>query len=194
MSTITGQDLESLARDGNAEALDQLLRTYERRAYNLAYRMMGNHDDACDALQDAFIRLYTNLHRFRGESTFATWLYRIVTNTCLDAHRRTRRRRLQLTDPTSGEYPGAFGHSETPDEVLLRHDTRRRVLEALGLLSDPLRAVVVLRDLQGLSYEEIGQIIQCPAATVKTRIYRGRQALKAILVETLSQNSALATG
>jgi RNA polymerase sigma-70 factor, ECF subfamily len=181
------QHLVALAQRGDMAAFDQLLGRYEQKTYNLAYRMMGNHADASDAAQNAMVRIYTRLKEFRGDALFSTWLYRIVTNSCLDDLRRRGRQRLTYNEnPLSGD-PGPLARhvvdsADLPHEVAERNETQRYVHNALGRLPDSYRTVIVLRDIQGYSYQEIAGILGASLGTIKSRLHRARQALKLLLL------------
>jgi RNA polymerase sigma-70 factor (ECF subfamily) len=169
------------ARQGDARAFDHLVQEHYVLAYNTAYRMLGNADQAEDATVEAFARAYRSLERFRGESSFSTWLYRIVTNVCLD-HLRGPAQVTTSLDEGGGE-DGTMTR-EVPDEtdnpalVALQVRRQQTVHRALQHLSSEHRAVLVLYDLNGFSYEEVGGILGIPVGTVKSRLNRARHALK----------------
>jgi RNA polymerase sigma-70 factor (ECF subfamily) len=168
--------LLSRARAGDLDAFEMLVRTYQDRIYNLAFRITGNHEDAADAAQDAFIRAYQGLARFRADASFFTWLYRIATNVALDL---VRRRPATLPVELPPDHPAPGG----PEQEASRREIHRRVQAALGMLPAEFRAAVVLRDLQGLSYEDIARALHVPVGTVRSRISRGREALRAQLTD-----------
>lgn len=157
------------AQGGDRRALDQLLRRHHDRLYAVCRRLTGNDADGADALQDALISLVRGLDRFDGRSRFATWAYRVTVNACLDEMRRRRRR----PEP------------RLPDDVTVGHgrdqyvavDVRIDVDAALATLPADYRVAVVLRDLVGLSYEEIAEVVGVPVGTVRSRIARGRAGL-----------------
>lgn len=169
---------------GDGEAFNELLRRYQGMAYSVAYRMLGNAEDAADATQDAFLSAYRALKRFRHGS-FRSWLMRIVTNACYDGLRRTRRHPVASLD--SGE--NVDGHEcladpgESPEETVERQDQSRQVQRALSALPPKQRVVVVLSDLQGLGYAEIARALRVPVGTVRSRLSRGRRALRERLLQ-----------
>jgi len=179
------QVLIERCQQGDKRAFDELLARYEAKVYNLAYRLMGNPEDANDLAQEAFLRMYKALPKFRGGSAFATWLYRIVTNLCLDELKK-RRRRPQLVDEPLGEeeenveplVERVADEKASPDEVALSHERQRLVQEAIASLRRHHRAVLVLYDLQGCSYQEIAEVLKVNVGTVKSRLNRARLALK----------------
>lgn len=170
-------------RSGDERAFEELVARYEKRVYNLCYRMSGNADDAGDLTQEAFVRVYAALPNFRGQSSFATWLYRIATNICLDElRRRGREPARSLDQPAPAEdgrlMPQTADPAAGPPEEIERAELRAAVLGGIAALQPDHRAVLVLRDLQGLSYEEIAAALGCSLGTVKSRLNRARLALK----------------
>lgn len=159
-------------QQGQEQAFTHLMERHERRVYNLAYRMLGNPDDARDATQDTFLACYRHLSRFRGDSAFATWLHRIAVNACYDALRRRR-------DTTSME--------ELPVDPMPVPDHAERaavatdVQRALLAVPPDFRAVLVMHELQDLPLEEIAATLDLPVGTVKSRLHRGRVALGRVL-------------
>ncbi|MBM3498713.1 MAG: sigma-70 family RNA polymerase sigma factor [Armatimonadetes bacterium] len=150
-------------------------------AYATAYRLIGDADAACDATQEAYVRAYSSLHTFRGNSSFSTWLYRIVVNVSLDVLRRRTRapERLMLVDEEHGEHAVEVADpSADPQADVERRERQAAVLRALQRVSDDHRAVLVLFDLNGLAYEEIAAILGVPLGTVKSRLNRARLALR----------------
>lgn len=189
MLTATDATLVTWARDGNQAALCELIHRYEHKTYNLAYRLMGNHADAADAAQEALVRVYTHLHHFRGDSAFSTWLFRVVTNTCLDElRRRGRLRYASLDNPVATEESllprQSVAEDEGPVEVAERREVQAAVQRAINRLPDEYRTVVVLRDLHDYSYHEIADVLGTSVGTVKSRLHRARQALRLVISAT----------
>jgi RNA polymerase sigma-70 factor (ECF subfamily) len=158
------------AGGGDRDALDRLLRRHADRLHAVCRRVMGNDADAADALQEAMIAIVRGLPRFDGRSAFSTWAYRVATNACLDELRRRRRRPEPVED-------GVLDVGVSSDDPLGRVGERADIDAALNRLAPEFRAAVVLRDLVGLDYAEIGDILGAPPGTVKSRIARGRAAL-----------------
>lgn len=189
MSTEPDEVLVKQAQEGNRAALCELIRRYERKTYNLAFRLMGNHADASDAAQEALVRVYTRIDRFRGDAAFSTWLFRVVTNTCLDElRRRGRLNCASLDEPVNtdeGLVPrqGAVDY-DTPLDQVQRGEVQEAVQRAISRLPDDYRVVVVLRDLQEYSYQQIAVYLGTSLGTVKSRLHRARQALRVILAKT----------
>ncbi|MHB1458299.1 MAG: sigma-70 family RNA polymerase sigma factor [Armatimonadota bacterium] len=171
------------AKKGDLSAFDDLVRHYEKHVYSYAYRMTQNYDDANDVAAEAFIKAYQAIDKFRGESNFSTWLFRIVTNIFLDKRKRTKTH----TDIPLDEYIELEENSvarqfedPAPDPLELLEESERnsRLQEAINELPEYQRAMVLLFHTQGLSYEEIAGIVNLPIGTVKSRLNRARLALR----------------
>jgi RNA polymerase sigma-70 factor (ECF subfamily) len=174
-------DLVLRCQDGDRGSFDELVRRHYALGFNTAFRMLGDRDLAADAIQAALVRAYKALPRFRQDATFATWLYRIVTNVCLDKLRQQEKSAQSLTLPDGDgaleEREVADGHGG-PAEGAERRERQTLVHDALQRLAPEHRAVLVLYDLQGSSYEEISAALEVPLGTVKSRLNRARHALK----------------
>lgn len=174
-------------KDGDVASFELLIKDYQVYAYNIAYRMMGNEEDAKDAAQEALIKVYKSIHKFKETSSFSTWLYRIVMNTCKDELKKRKEKVLSLDkemETDDGKMSREIGdESLNPSKIVERNEVSHVVQEAINTLPDANKMVIVLRDIQGLSYEEISQVIKEPVGTVKSRISRGRNQLKKILIE-----------
>ncbi len=168
---------------GDGSAWEELVRRHTRRIYNLCYRFTGNSHEAEDLTQEVFLRVYRTLGSYRSaHGGFATWMTSVTRNLLIDHYRRTKRDRLtdSLEDalPRLEEKTTAGGR---PDQVALMGELSEQVQRALGKLSPDLREAVILRDLQGLEYQEIQEVLQVPEGTVKSRINRGRIELARVL-------------
>ena len=178
--------LITLSQQGEVAAFEELVEEYQGRIYNLAFRMLGNSEDALDVCQESFLKAYKALPRFRGDSSFSTWLYRIAQNVCLDA---LRRRNRQITfsldedlETEDGMMPRQFsGDLPDPEETVVHRELQHVVDQALSALSEDHRQIIVLRDFDGCSYEEIADILDIELGTVKSRLYRARSALHRLL-------------
>ena len=180
MSPIDEQALIDVARAGNLDAFNQLITTYERLAFSVAYRMLQDGDAAADAVQDSLIKAYRGLHTFRGGS-FKSWLMRIVTNTCYDALRARKRRATASLDDlaTAQEHsPYLIDHAESPAAHAERMELNRTIEQGIAALPHDQRLAVLLCDVHGYAYEEIAEITGVPMGTVKSRINRGRIKLR----------------
>lgn len=171
---------------GDSEAFEPLVREHQGRVYAIALRMMGNEADAQDAAQEAFLKAYTSLREFRGDSRFSTWLCRLTGNVCIDALRRRSRRQessLYVQDDEGEELaPDIPDPAPTPEEQTERAETRQEVREAIAALPEGDRQVLTLRELGGLSYEEIAERLSLPPGTVKSRLNRARKKLCEMLL------------
>lgn len=182
---------------GDANAFEHLVHAYEKTVYNLALRTLGNREDAEDVTQEAFLKAYRSLDSFRGDSKFSVWLYRIVSNLCLDLLRSRQRKPTQSL--TVEDDDGEIGELEisdehfSPEKLLDRKLTRESVQRGLSALPDDARQILLLRELQGMSYEEIGQALDLEPGTVKSRIFRARKRLCAFLLQDGNLPDSLAS-
>jgi len=176
------QALVERVQQGDKRAFDILVLKYQNKIIQLAYRYVHDHDEAMDVAQEAFIKAYRSLDRFRGDSAFFTWIYRIAINTAKNHLVASGRRppRTDLDAQEAEQYEGATGlrEYETPEHVLLRDELKEAIASAIGELPDDLRTAITLRELEGLSYEEIAQTMECPIGTVRSRIFRARDAIE----------------
>ena len=180
---MTEQELVRAAAGGDTEAFERLVRTYENKIYHLALRMCGSADEAADVAQEAFLAAWRGLPSFRGEAGFATWLYRLTSNAAIDYLRRQKKQRgdMSLDDEELGL--DAVDSAPGPQETAEGSELRAAVAEGLNQLSEGHRQVLVLREVQGLSYEEIASVLEVDMGTVKSRISRARSSLRKILLE-----------
>ena len=185
---MTEQELVTRAKAGDDEAFAQLMRDNETRIYNLTLRMTGNAEDAMDLAQEAFLNAWRGLNFFKGDSAFSTWVYRLASNACIDFLRRKKRRRdvsLPMpTDEEDGSRPDVPDDRFLPERELERQELRQAVADGLSQLSDEHRQVLVMRELSGLSYQEIADVLDLEAGTVKSRIARARASLRKILLNS----------
>ncbi len=182
------EQIIDMARAGDVTAFESLVEEYDGRIYNMAFRMLGNVEDARDVAQETFLKAYTSLDRFRGDASFSTWLYRIAKNACLDILRRRGRRTIySLDDPVEtdeGEVDRQLaGHLPDPEGVALDTEVREAVEAAIAGLAPHHRTIIVLRDIEELTYEEIAEVLEMELGTVKSRLYRARCALSRSLGE-----------
>lgn len=174
------------SRSGDVEAFEALVEGYQKRVFNIAYKMIGNYEDASDLAQEVFIRVFKSIGNFKEQSTFSTWIYRITTNVCLDELRRRKNKKVVSLDEDihlddSEIKRQVESDAPMPEEIAERKELRELVNNAISQLSVEHRTVIVLRDLQGFSYEDIAGMLKCPEGTVKSRINRARLALREIL-------------
>ena len=173
--------------EGDVNAFEDLVTEHEKGVYAIAQRMTGNAEDAADMTQETFIKAYNSLSSFRGDSKFSVWLYRIATNVCLDFLRsRSRKPTVSLSvEDDEGEETqlDVADESQSPELLLERSLTRDAVHRGLEALPPDYRQVLLLREIQGLSYEEIAEALVLEVGTVKSRIFRARKRLCAFLLE-----------
>jgi RNA polymerase sigma-70 factor (ECF subfamily) len=177
---LSDVDLVTKANDGDGWALDVLVERHAPRVNRLSAQIMGDLEEARDAAQESLVKLCTRLRQFRGEAQFATWLHRLVVNTCRD---RLARQRIRQTEPLSLEGEAAAEDGD-PSRVAALADASRELKAALARLSADQRLVVVLRDVFGLTYEEIGRVARMPVGTAKCYVHRARARLRGWLEET----------
>ena len=167
---------------GDDAAFEEFVSTYEKKIYTLALRQIGNAEDAEDITQEVFLRVYRNIGSFRAESRLSTWIYQITMNACIDAARR-RARRVEVTpmytDDDSGEQTAIELPDESfaPEKVFERTALRDQIKEGLTHLTEEHRRILILRDINGLSYTEIAEILSLSEGTVKSRLFRARDKM-----------------
>ncbi|MCR3922497.1 MAG: sigma-70 family RNA polymerase sigma factor [Firmicutes bacterium] len=186
--------LVSHCQTGDLRAYDELMQRYEKKVYALCFRMVGDRDDAADLAQEAFLKAFRALPSFKGEASFSTWLFRIVTNTCLDERRKRKNNSSVSLDkpwPTEeGELlREVLDNTPGPLAVTLQRELQAEIRSLLNKLSPAQRAVIVMRDLEGFSYEEMATILQVNMGTIKSRLNRARQQLRTLYLQKREQIS-----
>ena len=166
---------------GDPSTFDPIVQTYQDRIYNLCYYLLGNPQDAEDAAQEVFIKAFRNLKDFRPEASLYTWLYRIGVNTCLDHKRKSRPDALK--DESLAE--GLASNEPSPEQSYQSKEIGQAINSALNQLSKNSRAVIVLKEIEGLPYEDIAEVLNTSVGTVKSRISRAREELRRLLREKL---------
>lgn len=173
--------------EGDVNAFEMLVVEYEKNVYAITQRMTGNAEDAADMTQETFIKAYNSLSSFRGDSKFSVWLYRIATNVCLDFLRSRSRKptvSLSMEDDDGEEMQlDIADESQSPEMLLERGLTRDAVRRGLNALPPDYKQILLLREIQGLSYDEISDVLDLEVGTVKSRIFRARKRLCAFLME-----------
>jgi len=176
----------SLSKRGDIDAFEILVRKYQKKMFNIAYRMVGSYDEACEIVQDTFVSAYRNLKRFEGKALFSTWLYTIAINLSKNRMRKIRTQlyheQLSIHDPVqtnNGEMQREFASKEPSVlERLERRDIQEEVQKCISALDPEFREVLILKDIQGFSYDEISGMLTIPEGTVKSRLFRARDAIK----------------
>jgi RNA polymerase sigma-70 factor (ECF subfamily) len=175
-------------RAGDPHAFTELVLKYQDRVFNACLRICGNREDAADATQEAFMKAFAGVDRFRGASAFYTWIFRIAVNLALSQQRKQRVRTAQSLNATTDEQAPlvdrlADGRTESPADRVAASETQAQVQAALARLEPDYRVAVVLRDIEGCDYQEIADILEVPVGTVRSRIHRGRAGLAALLLK-----------
>jgi RNA polymerase sigma-70 factor, ECF subfamily len=183
VTTLQDLDLELVRRvqRGDSAAFDLLVRKYQHRIVALIGRYVHDWSEAQDVAQDTFIRAYRAMGNFRGDAQFSTWLHRIAVNTAKN-HLVANKRRppgddIDIDDAEQFESGLRLRDNDTPERELMRHEMEQTVMRAVQALPEELRVAITLREVDGLSYEEIAQQMQCPIGTVRSRIFRARDAI-----------------
>jgi len=176
------------AKKEHRNEFDQLVRRHQKHAYNVAYRMTGNHADAEDLTQEAFVRAFRFFGAYRRDWPFDNWLYKIMSNLFIDHIRKNSKNRIQSLDQPietgskSDElYLEIADNESNPEEIVMQSELDGRVQLALNALPKEFRSAVILADIQGMSYEEISEVMNCSLGTVRSRLHRGRKLLKSKL-------------
>ena len=189
------QPLVLALREGEQAAYEVLIARFERPVYNLVARLSEDPADAADITQEVFLKIFRKIHDFRGESSLKTWIYRIAVNEARNHHRwfgRHKKQEMSL-EAEPGEAPGFIDHlsdpGRSPLDLTLDHETRALIESALNEINPSFRAFLVLREIEALGYEEIAEILEISLGTVKSRIRRGREALREKLETSLDRTS-----
>ncbi|GEA16847.1 MAG: polymerase sigma-70 factor, subfamily [Moorella sp. (in: firmicutes)] len=200
---VPDEELLARSQKGDMEAFTLLVERYQKMLYTIAYRFLGNAEDAGDAAQEALVRAFKNLPGFRGQCSFKTWLQHIIANVCRDALRRLSRRPtlslegLQETEGVPWEL-ATWGGVPSPEEIFLAREGEDYIHKLIQVLTPEYRMVIIMRDLQGFSYGEIATILGCSVGTVKSRLSRARQFLRQHLIKErehfLGQNVYISKG
>ncbi len=170
------------AKKGDVSAFEELIAGYEKKVYNTVYRFFNNSEDAMDITQEIFIKVFTSLRGFKENSSFSTWLYRIAVNTCIDFLRKKKDETLPINDEmVAGNDTTHSSFTQLPEEFVEKQELKQALMKAINSLPEEQRICVILRDIQGFSYTEISEILMCSLGTVKSRLSRGRRALRQIL-------------
>jgi len=175
------QKLVVKVQKGDKKAFDVLVLKYQHKVIKVIMRYIRDPSEAMDVAQEAFLKAYRALPRFRGDSAFYTWLYRIAINTAKNHLVAARRRPLDYDldpqDPDQYDMQGRLSDGDTPEGLVLTEEIRETVNRAIQHLPEDLRTAIILREVDGMSYEEIAQTMECPVGTVRSRIFRAREAI-----------------
>lgn len=184
----------TLAKCGDHAAFEEIVRLYEKKLYAIAYRYTGSEQDALDVCQETFIRVYRFIGGFQESSGFSTWIYRICANVCKDTVARRQRRgetSLDLQDEEGEEFELPVADDRySPEHILEQKEIRKNLRDGIAALAEHHREIIILRDVEGLSYEKIGQVLGLEIGTVKSRLARGREQLRNFLLKLDGNKSA----
>ena len=179
---------------GDVDAFEELIKDYKKIAYNIALRVLRNKEDAEDISQEALVKVFKNIDSFNMQSTFKVWLYRIVMNTCLDFKRKKRIVTYSIDKPLEKDESEILqdipDNSNNPDVIIQNKLESQMLNECIEMLDDDFRTVIVLRDLQNLSYKDIASVLSCNEGTVKSRLNRARKKLRDIITKKLQENES----
>ena len=180
-------DLVTRCKQGDRAAFDELVNQYKNQVVNIAYGMMSDREDALDAAQEVFVRVYRSIGSFKENSSLSTWIYRITANVCNDILRKRQRSGniISIDSQNDDDERGLEIHdvSAAPEELAEKNERIRIVRQSISELSEEYREVIVYCDIEGMSYDEIAEILNCPQGTVKSRLNRARNALRKKLLE-----------
>jgi len=190
-------ELVSRHRDGDQRAFEVLVKRYQRKVYSLAYGIVHNPEDAMDVSQEAFVKVHRYLDKFEGSASFYTWLYRIVVNLCIDHLRRAGRAHSVEYDDAIDRSQGVLAATDIvpsrqgtdPQQMLGNKETLGHINDGLALLSPNHRAVIVMRELEGLSYNEMAEIMECSKGTIMSRLFHARKRLQIYLIGVLNEDA-----
>ncbi len=176
----TDEELVARCQGGDTDSFNQLIQRWERPIYALAYRVIGHEEDARDVCQETFLRAYRALRGFKGQAKFSSWLYRIALNLCRDWIRRQRRSPIVAAPEGVDliEAAAEQGPVESIEDLVCRQDAGRAIARAMEALTEDQRTAIVLKEYQGLTFQEIADLVGCPLSTVKTRLYQGLSVLR----------------
>jgi RNA polymerase sigma-70 factor (ECF subfamily) len=176
----TDEELVARSRGGDLDSFNQLVLRWERPIYALAYRVIGREEEARDIAQEAFLRAFRALKGFKGQAKFSSWLYRITLNLCRDWMRRERRTPIAQTPEGVDlvELAGEATPWESVEDLVSRKELGRAVAKAMSALPEEQRTAIILKEYQGLTFQEIADLLECPLSTVKTRLYQGLTVLR----------------
>ncbi len=188
-------ELVSMSQSGDHDAYEELVKKHQKKMLNITYRMLGNYEEACEIVQDAFVSAYKNIRNFKGTARFSTWLYAIVMNLSKNRlkqiNSRSKFEQLSIHNPVATD-TGTLtvdppSHNPSALDLLEKKDIQQSIQKCINSLDEEFRAVLVLRDIQGFSYNEISDLLSITLGTVKSRLFRARDNMKTCLKKTLGE-------
>lgn len=185
----------SLCKKGDISAFEALIKKYQKKVFNIAFRMIGNYDDACEVAQDTFVSAYRSINKFKGMSKFSTWLHTITVNLSKNKRKQLGTRKYheqfsldnRLVTEEGSVSVEPVSADPSPLEGLEQKETQQKIQNCINKLADEFREVLILRDMQGFSYEEIGAMLNVAQGTVKSRLFRAREDVKELLKKVLGE-------
>lgn len=179
MQQLPDRELITRCQRGDVDAFGEIYSRYERVVYRYAYHMLGNQDDADDIMQDTFVKAYRTLPGFRGDCSLLTWLLKVAGNLCRDRHKmRTRRGESALLPEIEATLPDLTDFGADPAKLMERKDMHATMYRVLGGLPAAQRELIVLRDVEGMSYQQIADVLGCSVASIKLRLFRARRSFR----------------
>lgn len=188
---MSEKELVKLLKAGDRNAFNELVAEYQSKVINIAYGMLSNEEDALDAAQDVFIKVFKSIDTFRGDSALSTWIFRITANICKDYLRKRMRTvstvSIDATDDDDNEIFSIHYSGDSPEQATIKGEMHENIRQAINSLNEESRAVLVLFDIEGFSYDKISEILKIPTGTVKSRLSRARIALRKKISENTEQ-------
>lgn len=178
MRNLLDEDLARLAQQGDQDAFAELVKRYEKQVFSLAYRLIGDYDEAADLAQEAFLRIYQMLHRYDPEKKFFSWMYRVAQNACINAMSKRPANVVPVEQAEEYFSNTTAGDEAQPEQDYLNREIRRNIDRAISELPDNYRDIVYLRYIEDLSYQQIADTLGLPVSTIETRLFRGKKLLK----------------
>ncbi|RLE14294.1 RNA polymerase subunit sigma-24 [Candidatus Aerophobetes bacterium] len=188
---VSDEVLVARFKEGDESSFKELVERYQSRVYSIVLAMLGDKNDADDLSQEVFLKVYRFIHQFKGRSKFFTWLYRLTINTCISArNRKKRNNQILLSQSFKKDFTPIDtlqNDAKSPIEILQNRELEKKIKLALDSLSDGLKEVFVLREIEDLSYKQLSRILHCPEGTVKSRLFRAREELKKKLMPYIDE-------
>jgi len=188
---VSDEVLVARFKEGDESSFKELVERYQSRVYSIVLAMLGDKNDADDLSQEVFLKAYRFIHQFKGRSKFFTWLYRLTINTCISArNKKKRNNQILLSQSFKKDFTPIDtlqNDAKSPIEILQNRELEKKIKLALDSLSDGLKEVFVLREIEDLSYKQLSRILHCPEGTVKSRLFRAREELKKKLMPYIDE-------
>lgn len=188
---VSDEVLVARFKEGDESSFKELVERYQSRVYSIVLAMLGDKNDADDLSQEVFLKVYRFIHQFKGRSKFFTWLYRLTINTCISARNKKKRNdQILLSQSFKKDFTPIDtlqNDAKSPIEILQNRELEKKIKLALDSLSDGLKEVFVLREIEDLSYKQLSRILHCPEGTVKSRLFRAREELKKKLMPYIDE-------